>query len=98
MTHYYPGRTIILDVDRSVHRDNGYSGWAELPSGDIYVVDYINDDAPLAHIRSYLVNRSDIILFPEGDLPWLHPSGQPFGRMARAMAERQFRANSLSRP
>ena len=29
MTHYYPGRTIILDVDRSVHRDNGYSGWVK---------------------------------------------------------------------
>jgi hypothetical protein len=91
MTHYYPGRTVVLDMDRSVHRDGGYSGWVELHSGDIYVVDYINDDAPLAHIRSYLVNRSDIILFPEGDLPWLHPSWQPFLRMSRAMAERQFR-------
>ncbi len=91
MTHYYPGRTVVLDMDRSVHRDGGYSGWVELDSGDIYVVDYINDDAPLAHIRSYLVNRSDIILFPEGDLPWLHPSGQPFLQMSRAMAQRQFR-------
>ena len=92
MTHYYPGRTLILDMDRSVHRDGGYSGWVQLQSGDILVVDYINDDAPLAHIRSYLVNRSDIILFPEGDLPWLHPSWQPFTRMAQGMAERQYRS------
>jgi hypothetical protein len=91
MTHYYPGRTVVLDMDRSVHRDGGYSGWVELDSGDIYVVDYINDDAPLAHIRSYLVSRSDIVLYPPGDLPWLHPSWQPFLRMSRAMAERQFR-------
>lgn len=92
MTSYYPGRTVVLDMDRSVHRDGGYSGWVELDSGDIYVVDYINDDAPLAHIRSYLVSRSDIMLFPPGDLPWLHPSWQPFLKMSRAMAERQFGA------
>ena len=99
MTHYYPGRTIILDVDRSVHRDSGYSGWTQLESGDIYVVDYVNDDAPLAHIRGYLVNRSDIILFPEGDLPWLHPSGQPFRAITRAMAQRQYAMNQTrSRP
>lgn len=91
MTHYYPGRTLVLDMDRSVHRDGGYSGWVELDSGDILVVDYINDDAPLAHLRSYLVSRSDIMLYPPGDLPWLHPSAQPFVEMSRAMAARQFR-------
>ena len=48
MRSYYPGRTVILDTDRSVHRDCAYSGWVELDNGDIYVVDYINDDAPLA--------------------------------------------------
>ena len=89
MTSYYPGRTMILDMDRSVHRDAGYSGWVQLPNGDIFVVDYINDDAPLAHLRSYRVRRSDYILFPDGDLPWLHPSGQPFRRMTAAMAECQ---------
>jgi len=93
MTHYYPGRTFVLDCDRSVHRDAGYSGWVQLPSGDIFVVDYINDDAPLAHIRSYLVRRSDYMLFPEGDLPWLHPSWQPFRRIAESLAERQRAEN-----
>ena len=87
MTSYYPGRTVILDMDRSVHRDGGYSGWVQLPGGDIFVVDYINDDAPLAHIRGYRVSRSDVILFPEGDLPWLHPSSQPFRAITLAMAE-----------
>jgi len=93
MTSYYPGITHVIDIDRSVHRDSGYSGWVQLDSGDIYVVDYINDDAPLAHIRGYLVTRSDCILFPEGDIPWLHPSGQPFLKMTYGMAERQSRAN-----
>ena len=37
--------------------------------GDLFVVDYLRDDAPLAQIRGYHVSRSDIILFPEGDLP-----------------------------
>ncbi|NJD04731.1 MAG: exo-alpha-sialidase [Ruminiclostridium sp.] len=93
MKQYYPGRTIVLDIDRSVHRDCGYSGWVQLESGDIYVVDYINDDAPRAHIRSYTVNRNEVILFPEGDLPWLHPSSQPFIEMTFKMAERQMKKN-----
>ena len=88
MTSYYPGRTIILDWDRSVHRDSGYSGWTQLADGSVFVVDYIHDDAPLAHIRGYRVSRSDIILFPEGDLPWLHPSWQPFRAITHAMAQR----------
>lgn len=94
MTSYYPGRTLILDCDRSVHRDCGYSGWVQMPSGDIFVVDYINDDAPLAQIRGYLVNRSDYLLFPDGDLPSLHPSWQPFREMAAAMARRQYAAGA----
>ena len=93
MREYYPGCTIILDQDRSVHRDCGYSGWVELPNGDLYVVDYCHDDAPRAHIRSYRVSREDIVLFPPGEVPGLHPSGQPFLRMTRGMAARQFRRN-----
>ena len=93
MSRYYPGRTTILDIDRSVHRDGGYSGWVQLENSDIFVVDYINDDAPLAHIRGYIVSRSDYILFPDGDLPWLHPSFQPFRNITYAMARRQLRAN-----
>ena len=93
MREYYPGCTIILDQDRSVHRDCGYSGWVELPNGDLYVVDYCHDDAPRAHIRSYRVSREDIVLFPPGEVPWLHPSGQPFLRMTQGMAARQFQRN-----
>jgi hypothetical protein len=98
MTGYYPGRTIILDMDRSVHRDNGYSGWVQLDNGDIFVVDYIHDDAPLAQLRSYRVSRADIILFPEGDLPWLHPSWQPFRAITHSLSQRQQAANAARPP
>ncbi len=93
MEKYYPGRCLILDADRSVHRDEGYSGWVQLDNGNIFVVDYINDDAPLAQIRGYIVSREDIILFPEGDLPWFHPSGQPFRKMTIEWAEKQIKQN-----
>ena len=93
MTSYRPLRTLILDVDRSVHCDGGYSGWVQLPNGQMYVVDYIVDDAPLAHIRGYLVSRHDYILFPDGDLPWMHSSGQPFRAMTEAWGRLQLRRN-----
>ena len=60
-------------MDRGVYYDGGYSGWVQLESGDIYVVDYIIDETPLAHIPGYLVNRSDIFLFPEVALPTIAP-------------------------
>ncbi len=97
MRSYYGGRTVVLDIDRSVHRDGGYSSWVEMPSGDIFAVDYLNDDAPLAQIRGYLIRRSDYILFPPGDLPWLHPSGQPFRSMTDAMGRRQIQKNGATR-
>ena len=89
------GRTAVLDMDRSVYYDGGYSGWAQLDSGEIYVVDYIIDDAPLAHIRGYLVNRSDIILFPEGDVPTIAPVNlpTPFVETAFDLAEKQYKKN-----
>ena len=93
LTAYHPGRTIILYCDRSVHYDGGYSGWVQLPSGDILVVDYITDDAPLAYIRSFLVSRFDYLLFPEGDVITVHPLGQPFRGMSAAMGARQYARN-----
>ncbi len=61
-------RRFFIDYDRSTHPDAAYSGWVQFPSGDLYVVQYITDDAPMAHIRSYLISRNDWILCPEGKL------------------------------
>ena len=59
-------RFAVLDNDRSAWADSGYSGWVQLDSGDLYVVNYVNDDAPRAFVRGYLVGRADWYLFPEG--------------------------------
>ena len=63
-----------IDHDRSVFSDGAYSGWVNLPGGDIYVVQYIVDDAPMAQIRGYRISRSDYILTdsrtPLPDFSW----------------------------
>ncbi|GAG25077.1 unnamed protein product, partial [marine sediment metagenome] len=54
-------RIMPLDFDRSPESDTGYSGWAQFPDGEIYVVTYILDDAPKAQIRGYAFRESDFI-------------------------------------
>jgi len=48
-----------IDHDRSITMDGAYSGWVNLAGGDIYIVQYILDDAPMAQIRGYRVSRGD---------------------------------------
>ena len=55
-------RILPLDFDRSVFSDTGYSGWVQFPDGEIYVVNYIVDDAPLAQIRGYSLHMADFLL------------------------------------
>lgn len=55
-------RIMPLDYDRSPQSDLGYTGWVQFPDGEIYVVNYIVDDAPKAHIRGYSFYPSDILL------------------------------------
>ena len=66
----------MLDSDRNLVSDTGYSGWVELDNGDVLVVNYINDDAPRAFIRGYIVSRRDWVLTPPGGMPWV-PKGNP---------------------
>ena len=61
----------IIDVDRNLVTDSGYSGWVELDDGSILVVNYINEDAPRAFIRGYILNRRDWILSPPGNIDWV---------------------------
>ncbi len=61
-------RRFFIDHDRSIHPDGAYSSWVQLPSGDLFVIQYIVDDAPMGHIRSYLISRSDWLLCPEGEI------------------------------
>jgi sialidase-1 len=59
-----------IDHDRSVFADGGYSGWVNLPGGDVFMVQYIVDDAPMAQIRGYRISSSDYILVkPRSPMP-----------------------------
>ncbi len=55
-------RIMPIDFDRSASADTGYSGWVQFKDGEIYVVNYIMDDAPCAQIRGYSLQMSDLIL------------------------------------
>lgn len=55
-------RIMPLDYDRSPVSDLGYTGWVQFPDGEIYVVNYIVDDAPKAQIRGYSLTESDFCI------------------------------------
>jgi hypothetical protein len=60
----------------------------QLPDGDIYVVNYVTDDAPRAQIRGYVVGREDWFLFPEGAIE----NNGPFDREGRYYETAQEKA------
>ena len=70
---WYARTARVWDTVRALSADSGYSGWVQLPDGTLYVVNYITDDAPRAHIRGYVVGREDWYLFPEGAIRANHP-------------------------
>lgn len=55
-------RILPVDFDRSPESDTGYSGWVQFDDGEIYVVNYIVDDAPKGQIRGYSLNMEDFLL------------------------------------
>ena len=56
-------RIIPVDYDRSPHSDLGYSGWVQLADKNVYIVNYIVDDAiDKGQIRGYRMNVDDFIL------------------------------------
>ncbi len=55
-------RIMMLDYDNSPYPDSGYSGWAQLPDGTIYCVNYIKREAPEAWIRAIIFRESDLLL------------------------------------
>jgi hypothetical protein len=59
----------IIDRELSPFSDAGYGGWVELPSKEIFAVNYIVDHAPRSRpqIRGYLISRDDL-LNPTRDL------------------------------
>jgi len=55
-------RMLPVDFDRSPESDRGYSGWVEFDDDEIYIVNYILDDAPKAQIRGYALTPADLLL------------------------------------
>jgi hypothetical protein len=55
-------RILPIDFDRSPESDTGYSGWVQFEDGEIYIVNYILDDAPKGQIRGYSLRMEDFIL------------------------------------
>jgi len=53
-------RVMPLDYDRNPVSDTGYTGWAQFDDGEIYVVNYIKDDAKKAYIRGYSFRPEDV--------------------------------------
>jgi len=57
-------RIFPIDYDRSPNPDGGYSGWVQFDDGEVYIVNYIKDDAPKAQIRGYSLNLDQLIVAP----------------------------------
>jgi hypothetical protein len=55
-------RILPVDFDRSPASDTGYSGWVQFADGEIYIVNYILDDAPKGQIRGYSLRMEDFLL------------------------------------
>ena len=57
-----------VDFDRSLHSDTGYSGWVQFDDDEVYMVNYIVDDASKAHIRGYSFYPDDFFTFGENKI------------------------------
>ncbi|NLL84546.1 MAG: exo-alpha-sialidase [Lentisphaerae bacterium] len=56
-------RILPVDFDRSPLSDTGYSGWVQFDDGEIYIVNYIVDDAiDKGQIRGYSLRMEDFVL------------------------------------
>ncbi len=56
-------RILPIDFDRSPKSDTGYSGWVQFSDGEIYIVNYIVDDARVkGQIRGYSLKLDDFLL------------------------------------
>ena len=56
-------RILPVDFDRSPKSDLGYSGWVQFPDGELYIVNYIVDDAmDKGQIRGYSMFPDEFLL------------------------------------
>ena len=55
-------RILPIDFDRSAESDTGYSGWVQFDDGEIFIANYVVDDAPKGQIRGYSLRMEDFML------------------------------------
>ena len=55
-------RIFPIDFDRSPVSDIGYTGWVQFDDGEVYVVNYLIDDAPKAQIRGSAFYPEEFLL------------------------------------
>ena len=60
--HQQWARIFPLDYDRNANADLGYTGWVQFADGEIYIVNYIVDDAPKAQIRGYSLRPEELYI------------------------------------
>ena len=48
-------------TSRSDHSDSSYCGWVELEEERFFVVNYINDNAPMAQIAGVILHRRRVL-------------------------------------
>lgn len=53
------GIILPLDHDNNKKSDSGYTGWCQLPTGNIYIVNYITSDAPKPYIKWYMISEEE---------------------------------------
>ena len=67
-------RIFPVDFDRNPAADQGYTGWVQFDDGEIYMVNYLKDDADMAFIRGYSFYPTDYLL-PRTDKTTATPFG-----------------------
>jgi sialidase-1 len=55
-------RIFPIDFDRSPVADIGYTGRVQFDDGEIYMIDYLVDDAPKAQIRASAFRAEEFLL------------------------------------
>lgn len=60
--HEQSARIFPIDYDRSPVSDIGYTGWVQFDDGEVYVVNYLVDDAPKAYIRASAFYPDEFLL------------------------------------
>ena len=72
---FQTARIFPLVHDRSLKADCGYSGWVQFDDGEIVVVTYLTDDAPIAWIQALSFRLEEFVLNADQFRRYVHFDG-----------------------